>query len=458
MKKITLLLVLLFCLLCVVPAQAVTLKSAGINLEFEHESVTQFLKEHTDLSLEKTEWNYFTTLELATQLTNRTLEGDFYLLPEEMVNHETLMSKGFCLDLTGSDILMDFLSRMHPHIAKQVMYDGRLYAWPTSITFSYMRIDPEAWEESGLTVMDIPDTFSGFLDFAERWCDRLEDDPDLGFHIMGGMNGYDEMFSERKQSLYTDWLLELLIRQLATQQQYAGEEALHFDDENIQALIRRCVTVGRRIYHVESHSSMKNKGLFVVIGTPAWPDTPEDVVYLRLNESQPKLMEAKLHAVAVNPATAYPDVCIEVLEHYAANPAGLEPYDQYFYVDAQPRVLPGWEEMIAENQKQIESLRLRLEDETLSRDDRAALEDELALREWDLRDSENNKWAVKPEALTDYKARADQLYFPIPTILTQTATSSQLFKLREQVSSGAISVDQFIQRLCEIATMIQQEQ
>lgn len=182
--------------------------------------------------------------------------------------------------------------------------------------------------------------------------------------------------------LYTDWLLELLIRQVATQQQYAGEEALHFDDENIQALIRRCVTVGRRIYHVESHSSMKNKGLFVVIGTPAWPDTPENVVYLRLNESQPKLMEAKLHTVAVNPATAYPDVCIEVLEHYAAN----------------------------------------------------------------------------PEALTDYKARADQLYFPIPTILTQTATSSQLFKLREQVSSGAISVDQFIQRLCEIATMIQQEQ
>lgn len=451
------LLMLALCVSLAVPAQAVTVKSTTTLAYPEGHNALQYLAEHPDVSIEETRWDYDTTLDLASRMTTRTFDTDIYFLDYGSINRETMMSKGFCLDLSGSDILMGMVGRMYPSIAEQLMFEGHLYAWPTDMTFTCVRIDPDAWEEAGLTSADVPDTLAGFLDFAEDWCDRLENDPNLGFHIMGGMDGYGEMFAERKDALYVDWLLELLIHQAVMQQQYAGE-VLHFDDEEIQDLIRRCDAVGRRIYRAESNNSMGNKGLFIAHDLWQWPDATDGMVYLRLNETQPKLIEAKLRTYAINPATAYPELCIELMEAYALSSSGEEPFDLYFFVDEEPSLHSWYEEDRAEYQTQAESLRLKLEDTVLSGDDRMALEDELAFWEDALARIEDRKWILKPAALADYRAHVDQLYFPTPSVLTELDAGGQIFKLRGQVSSGAISVDQFIQRLCEITTMIQQEQ
>lgn len=451
------LLMLTLCVGLAAPAQAVTIKSTTTMDYAEGHNALQYLAEHPDVSIEETRWDYYTTLDLASRMTTRTFDTDIYILDDGDINRETMMSKGFCLDLSGSDILMGMVGRMYPNIAEQLVLDSRLYAWPTDMTFTCVRVDPGAWEAAGLTVADVPDTFPAFLDFAEDWCDRLENDPNLGFHIMGGMDGYGELFAERKDALYVDWLLELLIHQAVTQQQYAGE-VLHFDDEEIQDLIRRCDAVGRRIYRAESNNSMGNKGLFIAQTMWEWPDTTDDLVYLRLNEDQPKLIEAELRTYAVNPATAYPELCVELMESYAASPAGDWPYDLYFFADAQPNLRRCYEEDRAKNLAAIESLRLKLEEPELSGDERLALEEELAVWEWALEEQESRKWVLSPEALADYRAHVDQLYFPTPSVLTELDAGGQIFKLRGQVSSGAISVDQFIQRLCEITTMIRQEQ
>ena len=146
------------------------------------------------------------------------------------------------------------------------------------------------------------------------------------------------------------------------------------------------------------------------------------------------------------------------MEAYALSPSGEEPYDLYFFADGEPSLHSWYEADRAECQAQAESLRLRMEDAALSGDVRMALEDELAFWEDALARIESRKWVLKPEALADYRAHVDQLYFPQPSVLTELDAGSQIFKLREQVSNGAISVDQFIQRLCEITMMIQQEQ
>ena len=457
MRKRAFLLMLTLCLVCAAPARAVTIQSTTTLTYPEGHNTLRYLAEHPDVSIEKTSWDYDTTLDLASRMTTRTFDTDIYFLDYGSINRETMMSKGFCLDMSGSEILMGMVSRMYPPIAEQIMFDGCLYAWPTDMTFTYMRIDPAAWEAAGLAQADIPDTFPAFLDFVECWCDRLEDDPEQDIHIMGGMDGYDEMFAERREALYVDWLLELLIRQVVTQQQYAGE-ALRFDDVDVQNLIRRCDAVGRRIYRAEWANDMGNKGFFIAQDLWRWPDTTDGMVYLRLNEEQPKLIEAKLSTYAINPATAYPELCIELMEAYALSPAGEEPYDLYFFADGEPSLHSWYEADRAEYQAQAESLRLKLEDAALSGDDRMALEDELAFWEDALARIEDRKWVLKPAALADYRAHVDQLYFPQPSVLTELDAGGQIFKLRGQVSSGAISVDQFIQRLCEITSMIQQEQ
>lgn len=451
-------LTILLCFFCIHPAQAITIKSAGLSLEYENQNVTQFLNEHPEISLVTTNWDYFTTLELTTKLTTGTMNGDFYILQGDMINPETIMSKGFCLDLSSSEILMNHLSDMHPHIAEQLTFNGCLYAWPTEITFSYLRVDPTVWEEAGLSYESIPDTFPQFLDFLEEWCNHLESGDASSFHIMGGMDGYDEMFSNGNEGIYVDWLLKLLIEECIMQQQLAGEEMIQFDDKSIKALIERCVSVGRRAYQVESQCCTEDKGLFTVVsGSMEWPNRSEHVVHLRLNESQPKVIRASLGMLIINPDTTYPEVCIELLECYADNPWGILPYDQYFYRSAKPRTKPGWEEDIVRVKTEIESIQQKLNDDTLVGNSRISLEDKLAYFQSELQWLETNKWVLLSEVLEDYQENTGMIFFPTPMALTDQDGNSQIAKLRMQVSKGTISVDQFIQKLCEIATMIQQE-
>jgi len=73
-------LAILLCSFCIHPAQAITIKSAGLSLEYENQNVTQFMNEHPEISLVTTNWDYFTTLELTTKLTTGTMDGDFYIL------------------------------------------------------------------------------------------------------------------------------------------------------------------------------------------------------------------------------------------------------------------------------------------------------------------------------------------------------------------------------------------
>ena len=456
-KKTVMLLALLLCLSFSLPAQAVTIKSTTTMNYREGHNALDYLAEHPEITIEEVNWDYYSTLDLTSRMTTRSFEADIYLLRFQDIDRETMMRKGFCMDLSGSKVLMELVGRMYPNIVEQIMFDGGLYAWPDGMTFSCMRVDPEVWEAAGLTRADIPDSFPAFLEFAESWCDRLESDPNLDIHIMGGMDGYGELFRENGDALYVDWLLELLIHQVVAQQQYAGEE-LHFDDEEIKALIRRCDEVGRRIYRAESNNPMGRKGMFMAQDFWQWPRTTDSLVYLRLNDSQPRLIEANLRTYAVNPATKEPDTCLKLMEAYAASPVLDEVYDLYFYADKE-NFLHGWyEKDMAGYQARIGSLRERLEDETLSEESRFALEDELAFEISCMEEQESRKWVLHPEALEDYRAHIGELYFAKPNVLTEVESSSQIFKLRGQVSRGAISVEQFIQRLCDITSMMRQEQ
>ena len=462
MKKHSLVFALLFCFLCVsiTPAQAtITIKSAGAYLEYDNENVTRYLDEHPDISLVITNWNYFSTLELTTKLTTGTLEGDLYFLKSDVMDREIIMRKGFCLDLSSSEILTSYLNDMYPYIVEQLTYDGCLYAWPTGITFSYMQIDEDLWKEAGLSGSDIPDTFSEFLDFIEQWCDHLENDDTCGYHIMGGMDGYEEML-KGNDGVYIDWLLKLLIEECITQQQLAGEEKVQFDEENITSLIKRCVNIGRRICQIEKQCCTEGKGFFTVASSSMeWPSST-DVVYLRINDQQPKVIKATLSMVLINPSTEYPEQCIELLEAYAANSweNANKPNDQFFLKKAQPRVKPGWEDDYKRDQSTLEDIQQQLEDDSLDEDSRVALEDKLAIYQEQLQWCETNKWVLSPDKLEDYKNNMGMIFFPTPTVLTDPDGNSQIYKLRQQVSDGAITVDQFIQRLCEISTMIQQEE
>ena len=68
-------------------------------------------------------------------MLTREFACDLFVQGTNEANWSDMMQKGYCLDLSGSDVLQAAVKRMHPYIAAQARYEGRLYAIPMRINF-----------------------------------------------------------------------------------------------------------------------------------------------------------------------------------------------------------------------------------------------------------------------------------------------------------------------------------
>lgn len=175
--------------------------------------------------------------------------SDAFTLGSHQHDCRQIFAKGYCLSLDDSEALQNAVGRMHPSIRAQVTYDGRLYALPASLIFSFYSIDRDGWTEAGLTDADIPQSFPQLLDFLERWCDRQVSGDSLGIRVKGSWEA--ELY---KPSSYTAWLTGLLIHNHMIQAEHAGEP-LRFHTPEILALLERIVEIGPRIYQSEPSMS-----------------------------------------------------------------------------------------------------------------------------------------------------------------------------------------------------------
>lgn len=410
----------------------------------------EFQTEHPDVSCAWAEQVYDSPSQFTSALVTRECDCDLYTWSTHSADWSILMEKGFCVDLSDSEVLMANVSRMHPQIVKQAMHDGRLYAWPDSIGFVYLQIAEDVWLEAGFTQEDVPQSFPEFLDFLERWCDRIEEEPEANIRVFTGWDA-----SSYTSAVYTAWLARLLLDQAMMQQQYAGE-SLRFNSPELLSLLERCDTIGRRLYQLETRK--ETYALFENSLCNAWPERPYQIVCLRLNDAQPKLIESHLDMWAIYPGSEHTELCIEMLEKVAAGPCdGSSPSPLYLYQDAQPMYIDTYETDLAEYTGKLSDVQAKLAQEDLSADARAELEDKEAQYLRRLEFIEEHKWLVKPEQLADYQASADGLFFPGPNVLTHGKGAGTLENLCNLFGSRAIAAQQLLQELDRMTRMLELE-
>ncbi len=439
---------LLFPLLCA-PAWGDTIVTYGGTFAAEDEGYQAFLDEHPGVSLSWPEEVYFSTAAFTTALLTRDYSCDMFLWGTSQIDWSSLMDKGYCLDLSGSQVLTDAVGRMHPNIAKLAMRDGRLYAVPNFASFVFLQIEKDTWFEAGLTLGDVPGTFPEFLDFLERWCDRIEDDPEPTIRVLGG---WEASYTE---SSYVDWLTRLLIEEAIMQMQYAGEE-LHFEGPELLALLERCDAVGRRIYSLESPSGYRS--LFDMAARGIWPENYAHVVFLRQNGEQPKLIRSFVMMWAICSYTQQPELCLELLESVVSGPG--DPYfssDMFLYRDAQARIHPEYESELARWTGEAAAVAERLKEPKLDEEERTELEEALARYQRAVETTEQGKWLMLPEQLADYQAAADRLYFPLPDLFAETNSDGEIAALYARFANRLLTAEQFMKELNRIAQMMRLE-
>ena len=370
------------------------------------------------------------------------------------------MKKGYCVDLSESAVIRDAISRMHPLIARQAMAGGKIFAVPSRIAFFYMQINQEGWEAAGLTEEDIPDSFPAFLDFLERWCDRVDASREQNIHVMLSWDA--ELYDEYS---YTAWLTNLLIDSYIMQVQFAGEP-LRFSDPGLSALLERCKVVGTRIYDVEPAMDLSGARpgdytLFEWGLQSAWPQKAAHILCFRLNDTQPKIIKASLDMYAVNPYSSIPGLCVELLEKLVTGPENPISWQRaLLYQGAEPIIDPSYEEALKHWSTRVDTFKEQLKNPDLPLDQKNEIEAQLKSSEYYLasRQSDSGKYYMSPAQLTDYNTYVDSLYFPAPSVFDgSTDTSSTLRNFENQYASGLLATERFLNELDRMAQMIEME-
>lgn len=433
---------------CCLPRQALadTLTTYGGMFAQENTGFQAFLREHPDTQVVWGNGVYDDTSQFTAALVTGELRCDLYTLQTQSYAWPILMQKGYCLDLSGSQVLSGAVARMHPNIASRLHYEGRLYAVPWGLTFTYLQVAGDVWQKAGLTAQEVPQSFPQFLDFLDSWCQRIEAAPQPSIRTYGD--------ADTTEALYLSWLASLLINEAAMQMQYANQP-LRFDDPALLSLLQRAEAIAKRLYPLEAHSGPYH--LFENTPAHEWPRHQEHLVYLRVHEGQPRLIKAALNLWGVHPQTKRPEACIELLERTLTGEDPLRHPELFLYRDAQPLVNPQYEEDSQRLGREIAGLKQDLEAESLSLDSRDSLTQRLSALEYSLQQVENQQWVMSPAQMADYQSAADRLYFPGPNIFVGSLASENLESLIKRFGARQLPAQQFLQELDRIAVMMERE-
>lgn len=418
--------------------------------------------------------SYETTSELAGALLTRSFGWDLLTVQTNRVDTDLLMEKGYLLDLSGSEIIRDAVSRMHPFIQQRCMHDGKIYAVPYSIELVRPdeQIASEVLDALGYTEADVPQTFPALLDFIERYLDRRDIEPDLDYCVVANLD--DSYYHEH---FYARYLTQLLVNSHITQSLYAGVP-IRFNTPEFVALLNRTRNLADRIFTYEPiRRSPSDRTWPGILGS--YTSLGEEYgISCRLSEDQPILRTAYVLLSAAYAGTPYPELAIEALEMSLPNIWDVA--QTYIYTDVEPLMNPDFPSDNTHCLNIIALIEHRIaEDKTPWADyldltygtfNYASFFDELwqgtvyeaqdKLEKWQrsLQRIARQQWYVSPEALAAYRATTDTLYLPGPSIFTDSAEGQQNFyTLQRQFSDGLISAEQFALEADRIAEMIELE-
>ncbi len=450
--------------LCLSPALGETLVTYRVDLNntfpAQMEAAQALRQTWPQLQFRQSDQHCDTGTDLVGALVTRAFEPDvFYLYTTEYDVHQ-LYRKGYVAELTGSEVLMDYVGSMHPAIRAQAMWDGKLYAVPEGVAFSCLQLG-EGWAEAGYTAADVPDTFPAFLDFIQRWCDRIAEEPVDSAEPIALFGCFDSEFYG--PASYTELLTGLLLDNWMMQQQYAGAP-LRFDDPALVALLERVRTLGARLYQL----SAAPEGDRMTVGLVEEKDVffagsggQTETVYLRITAEQPRLIQGRLQLWMVNRNTQLEAPAIALLEELARRPWDST-IPAYLLTDAEAVENPDYEEQLTQRRQQLAEAEQKLAGKRLSGEERAKWEDrrDRLSAIVDRMNAGEGRYLFSPEELAAYQRAIAGGYFPPPTVFTPGASDDYalLEKLEKQFAAGVLSPQRLVKELDRVATMIQQEE
>ena len=410
----------------------------------------QFTRENPDVPLIYPQ-DFYSLETLGTAMISGETAIDLVALDVDG-GFDAMLEKGYCADLSSSQVLMDFVQGLYPAVQKEIMKDGKLYAIPMSISSSVLCYNVDKLEEVGLTQEDVPTNLVDLCAFITRWNNEWMDDENkanvmpictlssnrqIVFDMM--LNGYIDYYDATGQTLDFD---TPLFNQLLTALDNMAADNLDRPAVMSDMEYDEFYQLYSGLFLEDSLLSSVSTGREYLLGP------------LALNDELDYKVGAYLQVMFVNPKCENMPEALRLLECYVQN---ISPYSMIpLSPDANdPLPNPNYEQTVQNLQENLADLQAQLAgvDPAQKRD----LEDSIAYYEQRLANQEDLRWNISPETITRYRELiGDHVYIRHSNVLYSAGddTYAQLQSLHNRYIQNQITREQYIKELNQKARMI----
>ena len=422
------------------------------------DQIREFAKAHPDVAIE-----YLTNSPYTAEQITRHMESseaaDIYNMYLSSGYFKVLRDKGWLVDLSSSQKLVDTVERMYPHLTREYYVDGKLYALPFNISAYTTGYYPAALEKVGMSEEDLPATYDELMDFILRWRDDY-------LYDFEEMKLYEWSWDLRQQIFQQIFQTQILNCEAKGELLTFNTPIIHqllgrLDSNEMKSALQEVVPPVDTTSEVVFVMSEEGAGSIFADSHNPMPSTyrryeQSKPLFIKLDESAQPTIQTEEYLLVVNPKSENQDLVIELLEYLADNlPVELQTAMMPDVND--PIQVNNFEENIAYIRESVARLEEQLAN--LPEDDERQttyLEDVLEDYRNYLARAEEERWATSEEDIAFYRENIAP-YLVVMTTSAFTGDSNQAQNILERYMGGQMSSDQFIREFDRIITMMQLE-
>ncbi len=426
-------------------------------VNYADDLVRAYTASHKDVAVQVTEtaWDAET---ITQSMVTGSEAADIYAVSLSSGFFPNLRNKGYCVELSSSQKLLDFVSPMYPNLTKEFFRDGKLYGIPVAcVPFANLSYHPTVLAELGLTEDDLPKTWLDMMDFIQRWDAEIGPDSDDEFALFE--NNFD-IFSMLFGYMLQDCML----------QSEAKGESIRFGTPETIAVLKRLEELRPLLKRMSRNpdenfvfygdgdslpwalfgsslslsprNGTSNKGNFREIPLP-----------LTLAEGDPVVYDADITLYIINPNSKNQDLAMEFLE-YAAEHMEADTVITLNPNQNDPVLEPSYESVLESHEAYMASAQKSYEE--APEEEKAFWLDMLTMAEEEMEDyMENWRWNISPEAIAAYREIAPHLVASTSELLSGSVTD--LSSIFQRFMDGQMSAEQFAREFDRIIMMMEME-
>jgi len=424
------------------PQQKVETK-LRVNDSFWSDSVNsayyRFANTHGDVKVVLSR-EYSEVENLIENMMNRDDRVDVYVLATSNSVYEALFNRGYLMELDGNEKVKALADSMYPGLREKLSTNGHLVALPLS-TYSWaVGINEQALAKLGMSLADVPDNWSDFLDFLAGLEGKLT--AENGVHLL--YSGYTD----------SDVRYELMNMILVDYQYYvnATDPDMGYDTPLVHELLEKLEKIdftalgcpsdmeeqGFELDAYDEESVLMSSSTGCNIGNFYSQFTP---VLMRVTKDAPSNLVLDTTVLVINPFTKNADAALAFAGEVVDNLSTQTRYS----------IIPDLNEPIRGDQNQAVLDELKQELEALRSDYESAPADEKQSLELDVQEAEKtvayaeaNNWDVSPRELEWYRAHDDNIIVSIYNWLYPDTSSDEEEGGISQAAEAEDLMDQYL--------------